>query len=314
MSGCVPCRPDRAGRTARSPGRGRSRCPWSAVEHDDALRRADVCLCLWRRSPIEQGQGAFHEQSLRRRYDRTGDSLRMQGVASGHALAPPASRAHRVQSGYPPPVTGEWKDTFDRDDIGGDYYKSGGGYDLTNGSLSARGAHNHPLWLRKRLPRDIGLISTAGPTRSEATSRSSCSVTVNPSFLDGGQYKATGYELVFGGWFNSKSIDRQARRARQGHRRGHPEEGRADAALPLADRAGWQEGHLVGRRHADAVLVSRRRRPARRSGTRVFRVQQLGDGYLVRQPRDHTARAKITGLGGPDGRDPSLWSSSANTR
>src|SRR6476659_4878725 len=55
----------------------------------------------------------------------------------------------------PPPVTAEWKDSFDRGSIGGDYYKTGSGYDIVNGALSAKGAHNHPLWLRKKLPRDV---------------------------------------------------------------------------------------------------------------------------------------------------------------
>src|SRR6478609_2205707 len=55
----------------------------------------------------------------------------------------------------PPPVTEQWKDPFERGAIGHDYYQSGKGYGITNGMLSARGAHNHPLWLRKKLPHDV---------------------------------------------------------------------------------------------------------------------------------------------------------------
>src|SRR6478609_3707497 len=55
----------------------------------------------------------------------------------------------------PPPITEAWTGRFDRDSLGGDYYKSGPGYELSGGALSAKGAHNHPLWLRKRLPRDV---------------------------------------------------------------------------------------------------------------------------------------------------------------
>src|SRR5689334_15823931 len=55
----------------------------------------------------------------------------------------------------PPPITEAWTDSFARDDLGGDYYKSGSGYELASGALSAKGAHNHPLWLRKRLPHDV---------------------------------------------------------------------------------------------------------------------------------------------------------------
>ena len=38
---------------------------------------------------------------------------------------------------------------------------------------------------------------------------------------------ATGYEVIFGGWFNTKSIIAQARRARQGRRAEHHAQGRS---------------------------------------------------------------------------------------
>ena len=55
----------------------------------------------------------------------------------------------------PPPITETWTDTFDRAGIGHDYYKTGPGFAVKDGALSARGAHNHPLWLRKKLTRDV---------------------------------------------------------------------------------------------------------------------------------------------------------------
>ena len=55
----------------------------------------------------------------------------------------------------PPPIIETWSDPFERGSIGGNYYKSGSGYELADGALSAHGAHNHPLWLRKKLPRDV---------------------------------------------------------------------------------------------------------------------------------------------------------------
>lgn len=106
----------------------------------------------------------------------------------------------------PPPVTEEWQDTFDRDDIGGDYYKSGSGYMLENGALSARGAHNHPLWLRKKLPHDVRIELDAWSNSPDGD--------IKVEFLgdgksfdpDAGRYMATGYEVIFGGWHNAKSI------------------------------------------------------------------------------------------------------------
>src|SRR5215469_16912608 len=55
----------------------------------------------------------------------------------------------------PPPITDRWNDDFTRAGIGTDYYKTGPGYAVKDGALSARGAHNHPLWLRKKLTRDV---------------------------------------------------------------------------------------------------------------------------------------------------------------
>jgi hypothetical protein len=106
----------------------------------------------------------------------------------------------------PPPVTEEWQDTFDRDDIGGDYYKSGSGYMLENGALNARGAHNHPLWLRKKLPRDVRIDFDCWSNEERGDIKVEVFGDGRSYDPDGGRYMATGYEVIFGGWFNSKSI------------------------------------------------------------------------------------------------------------
>jgi hypothetical protein len=112
----------------------------------------------------------------------------------------------------PPPITDTaWRDSFDRTKPGRDYYKTGPGYDVADGALSARGAHNHPLWLRRKLPHDVRIEfdcwSNGTPDQPQ---RGDIKVEVfgdGKSFdPDGGRYTATGYEVIFGGWFNSKSI------------------------------------------------------------------------------------------------------------
>jgi hypothetical protein len=55
----------------------------------------------------------------------------------------------------PPPITAPWQDSFDRDSPGESWYASGDGYGIVDGMLSAHGAHNHPLWLRAKIPRDV---------------------------------------------------------------------------------------------------------------------------------------------------------------
>jgi len=106
----------------------------------------------------------------------------------------------------PPPVTEEWKDSFERGEIGGDYYKSGKGYELAQGALSARGAHNHPLWLRKKLPRDVRIELDCWSNEERGDIKVELFGDGKSYDPDAGRYMATGYELIFGGWFNSKSI------------------------------------------------------------------------------------------------------------
>jgi hypothetical protein len=107
----------------------------------------------------------------------------------------------------PPPVTDRWQDSFDgRDEIGGDYYKSGGGYGIANGALSAKGAHNHPLWLRKKLPRDVRIEVDCWSNEERGDVKVEVFGDGHSFDPDGGAYMATGYEVIFGGWFNSKSI------------------------------------------------------------------------------------------------------------
>ncbi len=106
----------------------------------------------------------------------------------------------------PPPVTEEWKDGFERGEIGGDYYKSGRGYEIVSGELSAKGAHNHPLWLRKKLPRDVRIDLDCWSNEERGDVKVEVFGDGRSFDPDGGAYLATGYEVIFGGWFNSKSI------------------------------------------------------------------------------------------------------------
>lgn len=106
----------------------------------------------------------------------------------------------------PPPITEPWRDSFERGSIGGDYYKSGAGYELDDGALSARGAHNHPLWLRKKLPRDVRIELDTWSNEDRGDIKVEVFGDGRSYDPDGGRYTATGYEVIMGGWFNSKSI------------------------------------------------------------------------------------------------------------
>jgi hypothetical protein len=106
----------------------------------------------------------------------------------------------------PPPVTEAWTDTFDRGELGGDYWATGKGYQLAEGALSARGAHNHPLWLRKKLPHDVRIELDCWSKEQRGDLKIELFGDGHSFDPDGGAYMATGYEVVFGGWYNQKSI------------------------------------------------------------------------------------------------------------
>jgi len=117
-----------------------------------------------------------------------------------------AIAAAACKANDPAPISAAFTDQFERTEIGDNYHPSGDGYLLAHGALSAKGAHNHPMWLRKRLPKDFRIEFDCWSTEK----RGDIKVEVNGdghSFdPDGGAYTATGYEVIMGGWYNSKSI------------------------------------------------------------------------------------------------------------
>ena len=106
----------------------------------------------------------------------------------------------------PPPITSTWQDRFDREEIGKSYFRTGPGYHVTDGALSARGAHNHPLWLRAKLPHDVRIELDCWSNEPRGDIKVEVFGDGHSFDPDGGAYTATGYEVIMGGWFNTKSI------------------------------------------------------------------------------------------------------------
>jgi len=104
-----------------------------------------------------------------------------------------------------PPITAAWTDDFEAG-LGDVFYVTGDGYHAERGALSAHGAHNHPLWLRKKLPRDVRIDLDAWSTEPRGDIKVEVFGDGHSFDADGGRYTATGYEVIFGGWYNSKSI------------------------------------------------------------------------------------------------------------
>jgi hypothetical protein len=106
-----------------------------------------------------------------------------------------------------PTITEPFADDFERAEVGAAWNNTGGEYRVVGGKLNIAGARNHPLWLRRKLPPDVvvevDVMSKTpdGDLKVELFGDGESSDTTN-----GGQYPATGYMFVFGGWHNSMSI------------------------------------------------------------------------------------------------------------
>jgi hypothetical protein len=106
----------------------------------------------------------------------------------------------------PPPITAAFTDQFERADLGDLYLPSGDGYALRTGALSAHGAHNHPLWLKRKLPDNVRIDFDCWSTEKRGDIKVEVFGDGHSFDPDGGRYTATGYEVIFGGWYNAKSI------------------------------------------------------------------------------------------------------------
>lgn len=104
-----------------------------------------------------------------------------------------------------PPIAERWAYDFDGG-LGDLFYATGDGYRVERGALSAKGAHNHPLWLRKKLPRDVRIDLDAWSTEARGDIKIEVFGDGHSYDPDGGRYTATGYEVIFGGWYNTRSI------------------------------------------------------------------------------------------------------------
>lgn len=133
----------------------------------------------------------------------------------------------------PPPVTETWTDEFERDRIGSDYYKTGGGYEIVDGALKTSGSYNHPLWLRKTLPRDVRVEFDCWSNSPDGDIKVEIFGDGMSHARNKGSYNATGYVLIMGGWSNTKSIIARG----DEHARNMPE--RKDVKVELGKRYRW---------------------------------------------------------------------------
>lgn len=99
-------------------------------------------------------------------------------------------------------ITAPFHDSFDRAEIGPDYHVTSKAWQIQGGSLCVRGARNHPVWLRRRLPEQARIEfeavsrSSDGDIKVEAWGNGQ-SAASGTSYTD-----ATSYLFIYGGWKN----------------------------------------------------------------------------------------------------------------
>ena len=121
--------------------------------------------------------------------------------AGGSAAATTTTTAHVAEGRHvapDPKLEGRFKDGFDRGELGSDWNITGSGWILKDGRLCVSGAHNHPAWLRRRLPINARIefeatsTSPEGDLKAEAWGDGSSAAT-------GAAYRnATSYIVIFG--------------------------------------------------------------------------------------------------------------------
>jgi hypothetical protein len=105
-----------------------------------------------------------------------------------------------------PVIDAPFSDNFDRAELGADWLDTSHVAKIKDGKLNLVHAYNHPVWLRRKLPRDVQIDFDA-VSRSPAGDLKVEIYGDGASFdPDKGRYDPTSYLIVFGGWNNSRSI------------------------------------------------------------------------------------------------------------
>jgi hypothetical protein len=137
-------------------------------------------------------------------------STRAAGDAAQHPPEPrraPTAAVAPVRAASPgPQIEQPFADSFERGEPGPDWNVTGPGWAIKEGRLCVSDAHNHPAWLRRRLPTNARIEFDA----TSASAEGDLKVEVwgdGLSAATGNSYtNATSYLVIFGGWKNSLHV------------------------------------------------------------------------------------------------------------
>jgi hypothetical protein len=136
---------------------------------------------------------------------RIAPSLCLFAAASLAAVPLVVGACVRTSASTAPLITARWSDNFDRAQIGDEGRATSNDWQIQNGRLHVSNAHNHPLWLRRRMPRnarvefDAWSGGDAGDIKCEVYGD-------GHSHAVEASYTATSYVVIFGGWHNRLNV------------------------------------------------------------------------------------------------------------
>jgi len=105
-----------------------------------------------------------------------------------------------------PVIDAPFTDDFERAELGASWNATSDQYRIAGGKLTVANAHNHPAWLRRRLPHDVQVevdVLSKSPSGDIKLELFGDGESFDP---DKGAYTSSGYVLIFGGWSNSLSV------------------------------------------------------------------------------------------------------------
>jgi hypothetical protein len=140
--------------------------------------------------------------------DRLGSSDRPNPKSSSKAPRPAVAqkRSKRNQAKSDAEsdelLTVPFSDSFDRSALGSNWLATSGEWQIRDGRVCVVNAHNHPLWLKRRLPTNASIEFTATSASGDGDIKVEVwgdghSVPKKSAYRD-----ASSYLIVFGGWRN----------------------------------------------------------------------------------------------------------------
>ncbi|GAC1370879.1 MAG: hypothetical protein NVSMB47_19850 [Polyangiales bacterium] len=126
-------------------------------------------------------------------------------IKPGAPRKPAAAVAAPCDSKDDPALTEAFKDDFDRGELGAEWRSTSyGAYYLTDQRLCTSKPHNHPAWLRRKLPTNVRIEFEATPLTANGDVKAELFGDGCAFDPDGKDYTATGYVGVLGAHNNAE--------------------------------------------------------------------------------------------------------------